>query len=174
MGEAVSVEQFDQLYTDFERSVWRWEAQPAYHEPGEAEPFRRWQAGEPDDLAWLADWLDILRAATAAGRSFQRVRLCHEPPTEYQRWGLTIVPANIDAGEDVRIMTESRARELGMPDYDFCLFDDRTVARMHFGGHGMTGAEIITEPDAVAQHRRWRDLAQEHAVTLEAYLAKLR
>jgi hypothetical protein len=26
MGEAVSVEHFDQLYTSFERSVWRWEA----------------------------------------------------------------------------------------------------------------------------------------------------
>jgi hypothetical protein len=172
MGEAVSVEYFDQLYTHFENSVWRWEAQPTYHEPGEAEPFRRWQAGVPDDLAWLTDWLDTLRSATAAGRRFQRVRLHHEPPTDYQRWGMTIVPANIHAGEDVRILTETRARELGMPGYDFCLFDDRTVAWMHFSDHGMKGAEIITDPDAVDRHRAWRDAAQQHAASLESYRAE--
>jgi hypothetical protein len=84
---------------------------------------------------------------------------------------LTIVPANIDAGEDMRILTQRRARELGMPGYDFCLFDGRTGARMNFGDHSMTGAEIIEDADSVARHRAWRDAAQQHAVSLETYRA---
>lgn len=167
----LSVEQFDQLYAAFEHSVWRWEAQPEYHEPGEAEPFRRWQAGEPDDLAWLADWLATLRSAAAAGRTFARARLYREPPTDYQRWGLEIARANVAAGEDVRIVSEHAARPLELPGYDFCIFDDRLLARMHFGEHGFIGADATEDPAELARHRAYRADAWHHALTLEQYRA---
>jgi hypothetical protein len=73
-------------------------------------------------------------------------------------------------GEVVRLIRQPVA-ELGIPGYDFCLFDGRTGARMNFGDHSMTGAEIIEDADSVARHRARRDAAQQHAVSLETYRA---
>ena len=172
MPERVTVGQFDQLYATFQHSVFRWEAQSAYHEPEEAEPFRRWQeTGQPTDLGYLADWLTTVRAAIDAGKHFERVRVCHTPPTTYQRWANHIVPANIAAGEDVRIMAEADALRLELPVYDFCIFDDRLVARMEFGETGMTGAVLDDGAAELARHRQWRDEAWQHAVPFQDYRA---
>ncbi|MQA07249.1 MAG: hypothetical protein GEU98_01630 [Pseudonocardiaceae bacterium] len=169
MSERITVDQFDQLYETFERTAWRWETQPAYHEPSEAEPFRRWRAGEPDDLEWLTGWLETLRAAHAAGRQFQRVRVHHDPLTVYQRWGLDVITANVAAGEDIRVLPIGKARELGVPGEDFCLFDDRSVALMFFGNEGMSGAELITEAAEVARYRQWSQSAWQHAIPFYQY-----
>lgn len=169
MSQQITVDQFDRLYETFEHTVWRWEAQPSYHEPGEAEPFRRWLAGEPDDMTWLAEWLESVRVACDAGRRFDRVRVVHDPPTDYQRWGFDVAPANIAAGEDIRVLPVAVARDLGMPEYDFCFLDDRVVARMHFGSEGMTGAELIEETGEVERHRAWRDAAWQHAVPFDEH-----
>jgi hypothetical protein len=162
--------EFAKLFADFRRTAWRWEAQTIYREPYEAEPWQRWRDGLPDDLAWLEDWLIDIRAATAEGRSFQRVRVFTEPPTEYLRWQRTVTPANIDAGEDIRVLTQADARALKLPDYDFWLFDDEVVARMYFGDAGWIGAEMISEPGTVAKHLAWRDVAWRYAVPYAEYM----
>lgn len=168
---ALSIDQFDKLITSA-RTLWRWEAQPEYNEPDENEPFVRWLAGEPDDLSWLAGWLDHIRAATSEGRRYERVRCLVEPPTTYQTWSLAVAAANIDAGEDIRILSEGQASELGLPKYDFVIVDDQTVARMQFGPNGFTGAELIDNDGAVARHREWRDLAWQHAITVSSYTSR--
>jgi hypothetical protein len=165
---AISVDEFDHLIGTVKHSLWRWEAQPAYHEPDEAEPFARWLAGEPDDLAWLSGWLDQVRTASSAGRRYERVRRLTEPPTDYLRWSLSVAPANIAAGEDVRLLTEHRATALGLPTYDYVIVDDRVVARMEFGDTGFVGARLVDDPATVARHRTWRDLAWHDAITLSA------
>lgn len=169
MGRRLTVEEFDQLYGTVKASVWRWECQPAYHEPDEQEPFSLWERGEPDDLAWLEPWLATLRRAVQTGQRFQRVRMHHDPPTIYQRWGIEIAPTNVAAGEEVRILPEHHARGLDLPGYDFCILDDETVARMHFGAQGMTGAELLTDARAVDRHRSWRDAAWNHAMPVHQY-----
>ncbi|GGS37055.1 DUF6879 family protein [Actinokineospora fastidiosa] len=170
MTGLVTGDGFAELFRTFTRSAFRWEARPAYCEDYEAEPLRKWRAGEPDDLAWMAGWLDGIRAAAAEGRRFERVRLYTVPPTEYLRWQQHVTPANVEAGEDIRVITEGQARALGLPEHDFWLFDGRLVARMHFGDDGRwRGAELINETDTVARHRAWRDLAWEHATPYPQY-----
>lgn len=159
--------EFGALFRSFTRTAWRWETQLEYREPEEREPFRRFLAGEHDDLAWRADWLAGIREATAAGRWFGRVRVLSDPLTDYLRFELAHTPDNIQAGEDIRVMPEARARELGMPRHDFWLFDDQEVAVLHFGPGGLEGAELTTDPDIVRQHTEWRRLAWEHASPFE-------
>ncbi|MGW1681326.1 DUF6879 family protein [Saccharopolyspora sp. NPDC002376] len=161
--------QFEELLRSFRHRAWRWECQGTYRQPAEAEPWRRWRAGESDDLAWLRPWLDQVAAATRAGRLFARVRVFQEPPTEYQLWQLDVGPANVAAGEDVRVLPESRARALGLPTHDFWLFDEARVALMHFEDQRFAGTEIIASPGEVNRYRNWCGIARKHAVPLLAY-----
>lgn len=165
--------EFDELLRSFGHRAWRWECQGTYHQPAEAEPWRRWRAGEPDDLAWLRPWLNDVAAATRAGRIFSRVRVFHEPPTEYQRWQLDVTPANIAAGEDMRVLTQAEASALGLPARDFWLFDESRVALMYFENQRFAGTEIIASPQEVNRYRAWRDIACDHAIPFMAYLQDL-
>lgn len=160
------MEEFDAIYTAFEASVWRWQAHPFYFVPEEETPFAQWRAGEPDDLAWLADWLDLVRAATATGRTFQRVRRLEVPPTEFQRWSMGVAPANRAAGEDIRHLDGPDADRLGLPAYDFLIVDEHQVVKMLFTDGELMGAEVRDEPDVVAAHLAWRDLAWRHSYTV--------
>jgi hypothetical protein len=171
MTDLVRGEGFADLFRRFTRSAWRWEAQGTYRQPDEVDPWQRWREGVPvsADLDWLAPWLDDVREAARAGRRFERVRMLTEPLTEYLRWQMEVTPANVEAGEDIRVLPESEARSLDLPQDDFWLFDDERVAVLHFGPTDLRGAEIITDPDTVARYRSWRDLAWQHAVTFQDY-----
>ncbi|MEU4444917.1 DUF6879 family protein [Actinosynnema sp. NPDC050801] len=171
MPDLVRGEGFADLFRRFSRSAWRWEAQGTYRQPDEAEPWQRWREGVPatDDLEWLSPWLEDVRTATRAGRRFERVRVLTDPLTEYLRWQMEVTPANIAAGEVIRVLPEADARALDLPGYDFWLFDDERVAVLHFTANDLDGAEIITDPATVARHRSWRDVAWRHAVAFEDY-----
>lgn len=169
MPELITGEDFADLFTAFTRTAFRWEAQATYYEDYEVEPLRKWHAGEPDDLEWMEDWLAEIRGATRAGRCYERVRVYTEPPTDYLRWQQHVTPANVAAGEDVRVITEHQTRALRLPTDDFWLFDDELLARMHFTDNRWIGAEILTDAATVAQHRVWRDLAWKHSMPYQAY-----
>jgi hypothetical protein len=173
MTELITGDAFTDLFATFTRTAFRWEAKANYLADYEVEPLRKWRDGEPDDLAWMAGWLDDIRAATAAGRRFERVRLYTEPPTDYLRWQRRVTPANVEAGEDIRVITEKQARAVGLPEHDFWLFDGGLVARMHFDDTGRwQGAELINELGTVTKHRAWRDLAWEHATPYHEYISE--
>lgn len=131
------------LFRDFRYTVFRLETLPTYSIEGEAESLALWRAGQPEP-AWRNDrpWLTTVRQAVAAGKFMHRVRTVRHPLSEYIRfeldWGY---PANVDAGEDIRILELSRDDELPwIPDpeagYDFWLFDDVTVVRMDYDHEG--------------------------------------
>jgi hypothetical protein len=172
MPDLVSGEGFADLFRRFTRSAWRWEAQGTYRQPDEVEPWQRWRDGVPvaSDLDWLKPWLDDIRTATQAGKRFERVRVITDPPTEYLRWQMEVTPANIHAGEDIRVLSEAAAQRLDLPEHDFWLFDAEQVAILHFGPNDLHGAEIITDPATVAQHRFWRDIAWQHAIMFQDYV----
>lgn len=164
-------EPFGRLFSEFQRSAWRWECQGVYHEPAEVQPWQQWRDGNRDD-AWLRPWADTIRGWHGEGKTFERVRMLTEPLTEYLRWMLDFTYVNVEAGEDIRWIEQHRARELGAPDYDFYLFDDARVAIMHFDEHGVSGADLIDDPDVVRQHQRWRDLVWPLAIRHNDYLAQ--
>lgn len=144
---------FEQLFDTFERSAWRLECQGEYREPEEREPLRRFLAGEPDDLSWFADWADWIAAQRSAGRTIGRVRVLTEPLTDYLRFELSITPAAVEAGEEIRLLPAARFAELDVPRTDFWIFDDRTVAELRFGAAGVLGAEIVTDATRVESFR---------------------
>src|SRR5262249_15425047 len=124
--------------------------------------------GEPrpaTEFAFYATWLAKIRAATAAGKRVERVRILDEPPTDYQQWEVWSGQFNTAAGETIRYLPRSRAAAIGLPgDHDWWLFDGEKLAVMRFSDEGEPlGGEILTEPAVVAEHRAWWELAVAHS-----------
>jgi hypothetical protein len=142
---------------------------PAY----EDESLRKFLAGEPDDLAWMDDWLAMIRAATAGGRRFARVRVVDTPLTDYQRFGHTVAQHNNAAGEDIRYLARDRAGAVGLPNHDYWLFDSRKLALMRFGDEDrFLGAEIVEDPAVIVEHNYWRDAAWHHATRRDEFATR--
>ena len=146
----------------------------SYNAPSGAEPLRKFLAGEPDDLAWFQDWLGLVRAATAEGRWFSRVRVVSLPLTDYSRFAIANSRHTVAAGDDIRYLTRDRARAIGLPDHDYWLFDSRTLVWMHFDDTDdrFLGAEIIEDSAAIVQHNYWRDAARHWAVRRDDFAAE--
>jgi hypothetical protein len=161
---------FTALFDSVVRSSWRWECQGHYEVDRAA--LERWLRGEPQvhddaDHAWAA----YIRRLTRAGIPFERVRMEPEPSTDYIRWMQATTAWNVDAGEDIRWIIETRARELEMPKYDFYIFDDDRVAILQFDADTfLTGVEVIDDEDVVHQHRQVRDRVWPHAVPHAEYV----
>ncbi len=151
-------QEFGQLFRTFEHTAFRLETRDQYNAPVEAEPLRQFVAGQQPDTAWLADWLTLIRAATAEGRRFHRVRVVSRPLTDYRRFGHFRAGYTNEAGDDIRYVDRAAADEL--PDHDYWLFDSRTLVRMHFDAdESFLGGEVVTDPAEIVRHNYWRDAA---------------
>jgi hypothetical protein len=168
--------EFDRLFETFEHTAFRLEVRDRYNAPSEVESLRKFLAGEPEDLddGGFQDWLDLVRAATAEGRRFSRVRVVSVPLTDYSRHGIAYARHTNAAGDDIRYLTRDRARAIGLPDHDYWLFDSRKIARLHFdeGDDHLLGVEIIEDPAEVVQHNYWRDAARHWAVRRDDFAAE--
>lgn len=141
------------------------EVRDRYNAPREVESFKKFLAGEPDDLAWAGTWFSMIREATAEGRRFSRVRVVSLPLTDYSRFGLWASSFTNAAGEDIRYLTRDQADDAGLPQHDYWLFDSRKLAMMHFGEDDrFLGTEIVEELTEIVKHSYWRDAAWHHAV----------
>ncbi|HEX3784332.1 MAG TPA: hypothetical protein VHX38_32135 [Pseudonocardiaceae bacterium] len=155
---------FDEIFAAVRSSSWRWECQ-GHYAVDEAE-LREWQTGlvheeDDSDRAWYAYIHDL----GERGIPFERVRMLTEPLTNYLRWMLATTHHNITAGEDIRWIGQHVAAELGMPDYDFYLFDDDRVLILHFDDRKtLVGQELVDDPVIVERHRQWRALVWARAI----------
>lgn len=161
---------FAALFDDFEHSLWRLEQRGHYEEPDEAEPFRQFLDGEPQDLGWMAEFFDWTRAATGQGKRFQRVRVLTDPLTDYLRFQLSFTADAVAAGDDIRVLEPRVAAVLKLPAEDFWLFDDARVAAISFGDTGVTGAEVITDPVEVDRYRAVRQRAWTAATPFDEWV----
>ncbi|MGH3950164.1 MAG: DUF6879 family protein, partial [Pseudonocardiaceae bacterium] len=89
-----------------QRSLFRLETLECYEVASDGSDYRRYLDGEAEpDWARKQPWLDFLRAESASGRRRHRVRVIHDPPTDYERyaceWGYAL---NSAAGEEVRVL----------------------------------------------------------------------
>jgi hypothetical protein len=176
MRELLKGPSFSQLFTGFERSARRLEARDRYDIGREQEEFRRFLAGEPDDPdepLKRASWLGNVRAAVAAGKHLQRVRVVPERLTNYLRFELRGTRYNAEVGEDIRYLGRDQANALDLPAHDFWVFDRSRLVLMYFTADDRhLGSELITDPEMAARHERWLDLALDHATPYEQYLAE--
>ncbi len=162
---------FAEAFTD---TAFRLELRDHYVAPNEVEPLRVFLAGETPDPAWREPWKRFVRAATAAGRHLARVHVVTEPLSDYLRFELICAyPANVEAGEDVRILPRRVAATFDLPERDYWLFDDRRTAVMAYDDAGnWLSVHILDDPDQVAPYRRGRDVAMGHALPLATYLSR--
>lgn len=168
-------EEFEAIFDRFQRSAFRLELLDYYAAANEAEPLRRFLAGQPQDPAWREPWKQFIREAVRDGRRVARVHVIDEPLSDYLRFELTCgYPAGAAAGEDVRIFLRHLYPKLIFPAHDFWLFDDREAVVMAYDGHGgFLGADLTSDPDVVARCRHVRDFSMNLSFPLSDYLASL-
>jgi hypothetical protein len=132
---------------------------------------RQFVAGKPVGMGWFQNWLTMIRKATAEGRRFSRVRVVSMPLTHYSRFGVFCSKYTAAAGEDIRYLRRDEAA--GLPDYDYWLFDSRTLVRMHFDeAENFLGGELIEDPTEIVQHNYWRDAAWHRAELRDNFAAE--
>jgi len=164
----ISFDEFGGMFAKLKHSAWRLETRGRYASDEETDTYRQFVAGEV--VSWDLDdpWCVGRREQSALGKRFERVRILDEPPTEGQRYLLDNARRNAAVGEDIRILTRSKAVELGLPEEDFWLFDSRVVALLHHNdADEMTGVELITNPVDVLRYAQVREAAWHHAVPYE-------
>ena len=176
MGVPVTNEEFGDLLRSFRGTAFYFEAQDVYALDYEAADFERFLAGSPTPppgISWWRPWLDQVAELTRQGKRIMRLRVIAEPPSDYQRWGLWALPWHARAGEQIRYVTRRRAAAAGLPlDFDWWLLDDERVIRMHYDADGrIEGKVLVTDPQTVALHREWRDLAVRNAIPAEEIAA---
>lgn len=174
MPQLLSGPAFTQLFEGVTRSARRLESRDRY--AGDQELLQRWLAGridEPEHGGARAVWLAQVRATTANGGRYERVRIVAEPPTDYQRFALRGCRQNVEAGEDIRYLRRERANQLDLPAHDFWLFDGERLALMYFTADDrLIGAQLITQPTVVREHEQWFELACAEATPYGDYLAE--
>jgi len=128
------------------------ETRDSYGTEVELPHMAQWRRGEPDDLAWLGWYLEMLRGHVAAGRTCRRARIVSEPLSDYQRWTLSHAGAFVDAGEDIRYLPRRRLATVALPGSgDFYVFDDELVLFLHYAGNGTNAAFETTDDPATAR-----------------------
>ncbi|SFR29659.1 hypothetical protein SAMN04488564_120132 [Lentzea waywayandensis] len=117
----------------------------------------------------------MIRATTAEGKRFERVRVVNVPPSDYTRFGLWSSRWTVGAGEDIRYLARNRAVEQGLPSHDYWLFDSRKLVLMHFddADDRLVEIEVIeNDPEQIILHNYWRDAARHHALRREDFAAE--
>ncbi|GIH16084.1 DUF6879 family protein [Rugosimonospora africana] len=151
-------ENFNQLFRDFTRTAFHLEMQDEYTVTEEAEPFRKWLNDEPDDYAWIREWHELIKSATAAGKSVSRARVVTEPVTDYVRFEHAMARFNVAAGEHLYWVPRRVTDHIKFPEHDFWLLDDKTLAFNVFTDDGSSfGAKLVTDQASIDQCCRVRD-----------------
>ncbi|MFH8405842.1 DUF6879 family protein [Streptomyces sp. NPDC018019] len=162
------------LFHAFKHTAWRLETRHGYASDRGTPKWERWQRGE-DISVEENEWRANVREQTKRGKRFERVRLVDTPPTEGQRFLLDSGLGNVAAGEDIRNLPRGEAEQLGLPDWDFWLFDSRTLVRFVFDEQDTTLGVIVSEdPAEVLAACQTRDAAWHHAVPTAEFQKRVR
>ncbi|MEV0618524.1 DUF6879 family protein [Nonomuraea sp. NPDC050404] len=166
----LSDEDFQQYFRDAKRAF-HLELKDSYHVVSEAEPLRKWKAGEFDDHAWRRSWQAFLREQTANGCMIQRVRVVTVPHSLYTRWLLNIAGDNVKAGEDIRYLPRHLAESIDLPEEDCWLFDEEHLVLSTFPGDGRVGVFVVADnARLIDRYAGVRDLVWQRAIPHAEYI----
>jgi hypothetical protein len=172
--DLIPFEEITHLFREFEHTAWRLETQRGYATDRVSPSWQRFEQGERFGYNPGSPWHANVRAQSEQGRRFERVRLVDDPPTDGQRFLLATGLGNVEAGEDIRNLYRAQADALGLPSYDFWLFDSRTLAKFHIDQEGVTlGVEVIEDPAQVLAACQARDAAWHYAVPTVEFQAQI-
>jgi hypothetical protein len=172
---ALTDDEFAELFRGIQRSARRLENRGRYDVSYETPEREAFLAGErpPERPIRHSEWDRNVRDKTTAGARFERVRIMDEPLTPYNRFMIWSNAQNSRNGEDIRYLTRDRANELNLPDHDFWVFDSAALVLMRFTADDRSiGHDLITDPETIARHQAWIDLAATNATPWRDYLAE--
>lgn len=174
----MTFEEFDALFDRFAVSTFRLETLQQYAVSEEDERLRAFREGapRPERSVRTSKWLARVAVTTAAGKRWSRVHVVDHPLSEYLRYELVGYVESAAAGEEIRIADRRADPRLAELSQDFWLFDAETVAPfaalIHYTRDGeVLGFEYIDDAATLRRFRAERDLALEHSVGLNTYLA---
>ncbi|MFG3223421.1 DUF6879 family protein [Kitasatospora sp. NPDC048194] len=161
-------------FSEFGREAFRLETLDDYGQSSGLEAYHAFLAGEGQPESFKASaWVETVAEATRSGKRMYRVHVLARPLTDYLRfelaWGYH---RNMAAGEEFFIL-DTTDREHPIPEApDFWLFDDETVAEMHYDTSGTyTGADFLTG-DVVTRFKAYRDIAMASSVPFTEWWAE--
>lgn len=173
--EMIPFSEISHMFREFKHTAWRLETRRGYASDRRSPKWERWKAGADIAAEPLDAWRENVASATAEGRRFERVRLVDEPLTDGQAFLLASGLGNVAAGEDIRNLPRSHAKRLGLPDWDFWLFDSRLLARFVFAEDDSTLGVVLSEdPVDIAAACQARDAAWHHAIPTVDFAARVR
>ncbi|MFF8533758.1 DUF6879 family protein [Streptomyces sp. NPDC015532] len=160
MPPLVPFEEITHLFAEFEHTAFRLETRRSYATDRAGARFQAFMRGVDPAPEPEHPWNVNVRDKAEQGGRFSRVRIIDKPPTDGQRFLMATAAGNTAAGEDIRVLPRSEAVRIGLPDWDFWLFDSRTLVRMHIDDTDTTiGVEVIEDPAEVLTACRTRDAA---------------
>ena len=172
----LSYDEFMKLFWKFEHTVFQYETRESYAGVADdAEFFRQFLAGRPPEVSPWEFWYQNVRAQTAVGKRFVRVRVVSEPWSDYTRFGLWSGRDTVAAGEDIRYLSRNQAVTLGLPEHDYRMLDSKVLVLMHYDDttHDIARREVVDDPATIVQHNYWRDAAWHYAVPLDEYVEQV-
>ena len=165
--------ELDPFFEGAEREWFRLEALHSYRYPVETPRLRAYLAGEPyDPSAEPREWYDYIQRRVGQGVRFSKVRVLRGPLSEYERWECewSYTPTERHGQRTFILDLAEVTVPPALPEYDWWMFDERVVLRMHYDEGGtFVGAEVIDDTAQVAAHRRHRDVALAAAVAFPDY-----
>lgn len=172
--------EYEALFDRFSQTAFRLETLQRYDVEQEEEELRLWRSGQPlsENSVRTSDWLARIALTTIVdGKHWRRVHVVDHPLTEYLRFELDGYVESAACGEEIHIADREADRRLAELDRDFWLFDaetdDAVAALMDYGPQSeFLGAEVTDDPTVLDRCRAQRDLALEHSVPLNTYLAR--
>ncbi|MFI9275142.1 DUF6879 family protein [Kitasatospora sp. NPDC052896] len=171
MADIIPFSKAGHLFTDFEHAAFRLETRRGYATDHNGARFQAFMAGQQPQYEPDAAWSVLVREQVAAGKRFERVRIVDSPPTDGRRFLLASGLGNVQAGEDIRNLWRSDAERLGLPTFDYWLFDSRLLARFHFDNDDRTlGVELVTDAEAVLAACQARDAAWRFATATAEFM----
>jgi hypothetical protein len=176
----INAQELDRAFTRFEYTAFRLERRESYAGTSyDSSRFARWLEGHLPELDPDVPWKRRVRAATAEGRQFARVRVVSEPWSDYTRYALWQAMQNIAAGEDIRYLSRQQAEAACLPaevwEHDYWLFDSSLLVVMHYdeATDGLSRCEVLDDPAVIVQHNNWRDAAWRNALPRDEYVRQV-
>ncbi|MCA1604020.1 MAG: hypothetical protein LC808_13750 [Actinobacteria bacterium] len=161
-------------FATFRYSLFRLEALQTYGGSGEEEGRAAFEAGQLIPLSpALRKWTQMLRQRVGSGCAVQRVHVVTSPLTDYMRFELASYAPNVQAGEDIRIISVPTDGEWprDVPPDDFWLIDSSELWNQRYDQRGTwLGVDVVTDPAQVVQACRARDAALHQALPWADYL----